>query len=246
MSHHQATNPQPPPLLHYNTGPGILVRHYGSHECCMAILAVFTLTWFLCLCRRRWQRRGAYTFPRQFTSIGLLYLLLTEQHFGCCQATVKASGLISDTVTITSLPGNTWWKLQPSKNMKRKRNLCKGYLICNDKLRCLCSRQTGDLRRRTHHHHHPKYLRELSGLHTVLWNFHHLWRVGERFASQFFIVPLITDCTRVTTERKLSRNAYWYRNKLLKVSNVFSAGRWTSTSVSRLSQCLTCLLAFLY
>lgn len=38
-----------------NTSPRVLVKHGGPHECCMAVSAVFTPAWFLCL--RLWRRQ---------------------------------------------------------------------------------------------------------------------------------------------------------------------------------------------
>lgn len=63
-----------------NTSPRVLVKHGEPHECCMAILAVFTLTWFLCLCLRRWQGRRAYALLQQSSGITLLYLLFKSQN----------------------------------------------------------------------------------------------------------------------------------------------------------------------
>ena len=63
-----------PPPPHTSTSPWVLVKHGKPHECCMAIFAMFTLTWILCFCWR-WQGKRAYTFLGQFSSITLLRLL---------------------------------------------------------------------------------------------------------------------------------------------------------------------------
>lgn len=72
--HGRATTP------HRHTSPRVLVKHGKPHECCMAILAVFTLTSFLCLCLQTWQGWGAYTLRQQSSGITLLYLLFKSHN----------------------------------------------------------------------------------------------------------------------------------------------------------------------
>lgn len=83
MRHNWATAPRK------NTSPRVLVKHGKPYECCMAILAVFRLTWFLCHRLWRWRGEGLTTSSNNSSKYSITSTVLTVQAkewtLGCYQ-----------------------------------------------------------------------------------------------------------------------------------------------------------------